>query len=116
MDLRYTPKAGAGSTDVFVPRRHYPAGYDAVVTGGRVLSAPQSRHLLVASNGSAEVRVIVRPHVGGAPLLRPAPPTAPARSDLPATGNSAISTLLGVLILGIAALLLKAKRTLISRT
>jgi endoglycosylceramidase len=107
MDLRFTPKPGVGSTDVFVPTRHYPGGYDAVVTGGRVVSPPQARHLLVAANGSGEVRVIVRPHVPGAPVSRPvAPPTTPV-SQLPATGTGRILGLLGALILGIAAVLLK---------
>lgn len=107
MDLRFTPKAGTGATDVFVPRRHYPSGYDAVVTGGRVVSAPQSRHLLVMANGSAEVRVIVQPHVGRT-SVRPAPPRKPVDSRLPATGMAPLIALFGALILGIAAVVLKA--------
>jgi endoglycosylceramidase len=110
MDLRFTPKSGVGPTDVFVPTRHYPGGYDAVVTGGRVVSAPQARHLLVVANGAAEVRVVVRPHVGGVPVARPvAPPPTPGE-QLPATGILPISALIGAMILGVAGLLLKANR------
>jgi endoglycosylceramidase len=115
MDLRFTPKSGVGSTDVFVPQRHYKGGYDAVVTGGRVVSAPQARHLLVVANGSGAVHVIVRPHVARAPVARPVAKPTTAGSELPATGSGPVFGLLGAMILGITTLLLKANTRRISR-
>jgi hypothetical protein len=115
MDLRLTPKAGTGATDVFVPTRHYPGGYDAIVTGGHVVSRPQARHLLVVANASGEVRVVVRPHVGGAPGARPAPPATPAGAHLPATGFTPFGPLLAGLILGATALLVKLRNACTQR-
>jgi endoglycosylceramidase len=111
MDLRLTPHAGVGVTDVFVPARQYRAGYDAVVTGGHVVSSGQSRHLLVAANGAAEVHIVVRPHVGSASTTRP--PADPARSApggrLPATGLGLGLPVSAVLILGIWTALMKRR-------
>jgi endoglycosylceramidase len=91
MDLRLQPKAGLGPTDVFVPARHYPGGYDAVVTGGRVVSAAQARHLLVVASGAGEVHVVVRPHVAhpasGGGSSGPSPSPSPGGGRLPATGQ-----------------------------
>ncbi|MBK5305930.1 MAG: cellulase family glycosylhydrolase [Frankiaceae bacterium] len=115
MDLTYAPKSGVGPTDVFVPQRHYPGGYDAVVTGGRVTSARQARHLLVVANGTTPVRVVVRPHVpgaaGGAPAAAP-PSAQPPAGELPATGSALLRPLIAALILGIGALLLKRRNAL----
>ncbi|MCU1588813.1 MAG: endoglycoceramidase [Frankiales bacterium] len=113
MDLRLQPRRGV--TDVFVPARHYPGGYDAVVTGGHVVSAAQSRHLLVTANGSAEVRIVVRPHaatVPGARPVTPAPPGTGRGGRLPATGRGPAAALVGLLILGTSGLLMKRCRAL----
>lgn len=101
MDLRLTPKVGVGPTDVFVPARHYAAGYEAVVTGGRVMSPAQARHLLVQANGSGEVRIVVRPS-SGRPAEAPAPRThlrSPTAGRLPATGSLPLAPLAALLIL-----------------
>jgi hypothetical protein len=113
MDLRLTPKAGVGVTDVFVPARQYRAGYDAVVTGGPVVSSAQSRHLLVAANGAGEVHVVVRPHVAGAGTTKPvATPAQPAPGGrLPATGLGLWLPPSALLILGISAALMKRRIT-----
>jgi endoglycosylceramidase len=118
MDLTLTPKAGTGQTDVFVPTRHYPGGYDAVVTGGRVTSPPQSRHLLVVANGSGTLRIVVRPHVSGRHVPgpgAPVPPAGPANQHLPATGFRIWEAFFAAMILGSAALLLKLRSALIQR-
>ena len=54
----------AGSrTRIAVPRLVYGHGYDVRVTGGRVVSAPGARTLVVAQGpGADRVRVVVRPH------------------------------------------------------
>lgn len=62
--LAYRPDpAVRAPTVVFVPvTRHYPAGYCASVTGGRVTSAPGAAHLDVATTpGASSVRVTVSP-------------------------------------------------------
>ncbi len=110
MDLRYTPRSG--QTDVFVPTRHYPTGYDAVVTGGRVVSPAQARHLLVAATGAGDVHLVVRPHVGGPSVPAASPASAPPpRRDgrLPATGPGVAGPLAG-LLLGLVALVLVRRR------
>ena len=112
MDLGSRRKQVPGSTDVFVPTRHYPSGYDAVVTGGHVVSsAAQARHLLVAANGAAEVHVVVRPHVAGPgttkTVVAPSQPTPGGR--LPATGLGLWLPPTALLILGICAALLKRR-------
>lgn len=95
MDLVLRPKSGVGPTDIFVPARHYPRGYEAVVTGGRIVSAPQARHLLVVADGASDVRVVVRPYAGaGSPVIpktgpgpQPGPAgAAPDARGLPSTG------------------------------
>jgi endoglycosylceramidase len=101
MDLRFTPKAGTGVTDVFVPKRHYPGGYDAVVTGGHVTSSAQSRHLLVVATGAGEVHVVVRPHVATGPVARPVTPATPGGAHLPATGYASTTGLLAALLIGL---------------
>ena len=54
---------GAGArTTLSVPRLVYPDGYRVAVTGGRVVSAPGARILVVAQDrGAAKVRLVVRP-------------------------------------------------------
>lgn len=106
MDLRFRSKPGVGSTDVFVPARQYAGGYDAVVTGGRVVSAAQSRHLLIAATGSGDVHVIVRRHVGRSGAASPATGTSPATrtaGNLPATGPDPARPAAALLVLALAA-------------
>jgi hypothetical protein len=101
MDLRYRP-TGSGVTDVFVPARHYGRGYDAVVTGGRVVSARGARHLLVRASGAGEVHVVVRPAAaGGGAGVGGGAPGAPGRlRTLPTTGLSAgLGAVAGLLML-----------------
>jgi endoglycosylceramidase len=50
-----------GPTEVFVPARHYPGGYDVAVTGpARVVSRPGSGVLRLRGTGDGEVRVQIR--------------------------------------------------------
>jgi endoglycosylceramidase len=85
MALRFRPR-GTGVTDVVVPARHYGKGYDAVVSGGRVVSARGARHLLVRASGAGEVHVVVRPAAARAAPATPSAPAAAPGRDLPATG------------------------------
>ena len=54
---------GAGSrTEISVPRLVYPKGYAVSVSGGRVLSDPGARVLVIGQRAGADrVRVTVRP-------------------------------------------------------
>jgi endoglycosylceramidase len=111
MDLKLTPKTGTGATDVFVPTRHYPGGYDAVVTGGRVTSPPQSRHLLVVANGAGEVRIVIRPRTAQAPTIRPSTGDAtdsPGR--LPATGGGPLGLPAALMLVVVAGALTRLVR------
>lgn len=67
---RWTPHRvdGSGTFDattastIWIPEHTFPAGYAVTVQGGRVVSLPGSRKLLVVSDGSGnEIRVDVRP-------------------------------------------------------
>lgn len=52
----------AHETEVFVPRRHFPAGYQATVSGGVITSPPGAEHLTIkALPGADHVRVELRP-------------------------------------------------------
>nr|MBA2545856.1 hypothetical protein [Solirubrobacterales bacterium] len=74
----YVPAAGNGpvpastpASEVFVPERHFPAGYEVDVQGGGIASAPNSRTLvLVACPGIKRVDVSVR-RPGTAPVDGP---------------------------------------------
>jgi endoglycosylceramidase len=58
---RYTPRAAAAPTEIYVPALHYPSGYDAEVAGARILSAPGATRLLLENLPDAqEVRVTIR--------------------------------------------------------
>jgi endoglycosylceramidase len=58
--------AGSQST-ISTPAVQYPNGYDVTVTGGHVVSAPNSARLVIASDaGATAVRVTVTPRVGPA--------------------------------------------------
>jgi hypothetical protein len=49
-------------TRVYVPRSHYPDGYDAEATGARIVSDPGSRYLLLRRRaGAASVELTIRP-------------------------------------------------------
>ncbi len=61
--LRYTPsRRTTAPTVIEVPTRvHYPRGYCARVTGGRVISGRDATRLLVANGGGHQVAVSVQP-------------------------------------------------------
>lgn len=70
------PCAGA-DTEIFVPARHYPQGYTADVSGGKVVSSPTSAWLVVQqARGAREVWVTIRPSSGSF-TERPAVATGP---------------------------------------
>lgn len=70
------PCAGA-DTEIFVPARHYPQGYSAEVTGGKVVSSSTSAWLVVQqASGASEVSVTIRPRTGSF-TERPAVATGP---------------------------------------
>jgi endoglycosylceramidase len=57
-ELQFDPAPPSGTaldddaeTEVFVPARHFPAGYEAAVAGGEVFSAPDAALLRIASGG-----------------------------------------------------------------
>jgi hypothetical protein len=89
-DLDYrTRRAGGGSfrfradTQVFVPRRHYPRGYDVRVLGGEALSRPGSQLLRIRTcTGRGRVRVTVTPGRGRFRADCRAPRTPPSRIRL----------------------------------
>lgn len=68
-DLVYaTARAGGGvlspdsETEIFVPRRHYPDGYQATVSNGRIVSPPNDPVLRVVANpGASQIAIQVRP-------------------------------------------------------
>ena len=76
--VSYVPAAGNGpvpastpASEVFVPERHFPAGYEVDVTGGGIASPPNARTLkLVACPGTTRVEVTVR-RPGTAPVDGP---------------------------------------------
>jgi endoglycosylceramidase len=60
--MSYWPRAVSGKslpkeaeTEVFLPTRHYPRGYEARVTGGTVVSPPGDNRLRVTSDGAASL-------------------------------------------------------------
>ena len=55
--FRYAPDPAVAALDVAVPSRQYPSGYDVVVSGGSVTSAPQSGNLTVVASGTGDVDV-----------------------------------------------------------
>lgn len=87
--IAYTTKAvgktvpcAAAATEIFVPQRHYPHGYLAEASGGRIVSSPTSAWLVVKPlPGVKEVSVTIHPREGSY-TERPATalgPTANAR-------------------------------------
>jgi endoglycosylceramidase len=61
MTLTYTPKAGVGNTEVFVPARHYAGRFAVDVTGADVVSRTTTRVVVANGAGATSVRVVVRP-------------------------------------------------------
>ena len=61
MTLTYTPKAGTGLTDLFIPSRFYPHGYTIDVSGGRVAKTAGQHALISAKSGARTVQVTVHP-------------------------------------------------------
>jgi endoglycosylceramidase len=61
LQLTYTAGKQKAPTDVFVPQRHYPHGYRAVVTNGQVVSAQNAAHLLVTAKPGNTVTIRVQP-------------------------------------------------------
>lgn len=63
--LKYTfkPRASAsGSTEIHMPKIHYPNGYVVTVDGGKVISGPDATTLIVESlQGVALVTVVTSP-------------------------------------------------------
>ena len=81
-----TARAGGGSfasradTQVFVPARHYPRGYDVTVQGGQAISRPNDEALRIRScTGRREVKVRVTPGLGAQSADCRAPGAAAAR-------------------------------------
>ena len=68
-ELAYSTKSAGGeqlprglATIVYIPRSHYPDGYDVQADGARVISAPDARYLkLRRRSGSQQVTVAVTP-------------------------------------------------------
>ncbi len=83
--------ASSPQSEVFVPERHYPAGYDVDVEGAAIASAPGAQTLrLVACPGVTDVSARISPPGAGAgdgPDCTVAPPPAPgaAAAQTPAT-------------------------------
>ncbi|MEU0540002.1 cellulase family glycosylhydrolase [Nocardia sp. NPDC005978] len=70
---RYTPRALAAPTEIYVSDLHYPGGYEVRVDGGTVTSAPGARLVTVTAAGSGPVSVYInRPGSPGATV-----PTGP---------------------------------------
>jgi endoglycosylceramidase len=109
MDATYAPRRSTGRTDVFVPSRTYPHGYVAVVTGGRVTSAPQARHLLIeADPGATSVHVIVKAGAASAPApsvtsTNPAGSPVKGHAGLAATGLGLEAPLAALVLLMMSA-------------
>ncbi len=51
--LTYVPRSSTAPTEIFVPARHYPNGYQVSVQGGQVVSAPGATLLQVTNNAGA---------------------------------------------------------------
>jgi endoglycosylceramidase len=61
------PFAFGADTEVFIPRRHYPRGYDVVASGAEPLSKPGASVLVLRNcSGRSRVGVIVKPGTGRA--------------------------------------------------
>jgi endoglycosylceramidase len=57
--------AAGSQTTISTPVVQYPNGYDVAITGGHIVSAPDSPRLVIASDpGATTVRVTVTPRIG----------------------------------------------------
>jgi endoglycosylceramidase len=89
-ELAYSTRRKSGGsfafradTQVFVPRRHYPHGYDVSVKGGEALSSPFSQRLRVRTcTGRKRVELTVTPGRGRFRADCRAPRTPPTRIRL----------------------------------
>jgi endoglycosylceramidase len=97
-DLRYrTTRAGGGAlasgalTEIALPARQYPRGYDVAVEGGSVRSRPGAATLQIAAcAGAGEVGVNVTPGTGRVrQTCTPPPPVGAAAIHLSASPRSA---------------------------
>ena len=61
LDLRYTPASsdGSGVTEIAIPERAYPAGYDVAITGGCFDRSQPGALLVQAKGGAGSVEVTV---------------------------------------------------------
>ncbi|MBV8162370.1 MAG: cellulase family glycosylhydrolase [Acidimicrobiia bacterium] len=83
--LSYTPRDAGGPTEVFVPSRQYPRGYEVRVAGARVASAAGASDLeLVAAPGATRVSAEVLPATSSA--VAGARDVSPTASPTPAGG------------------------------
>ncbi|WP_433607017.1 cellulase family glycosylhydrolase [Prescottella agglutinans] len=80
---RYTPRASARPTEIFVSDLHYPDGYEVRVAGGHVTSAPGARIATVVADGSNPVTVKIN---------RPGSPGVDVPDGPIGTGSAAGST------------------------
>ena len=68
MRYSFTPRAASAPTEIAVSDVHYPAGYEVVVTGGRVTSAAGAARVTIeADAGATAVTVTVRRASSGGP-------------------------------------------------
>ena len=58
---RYAPRPATAPTEIFVPDRHYPNGFDVTVEGATVSEQTAQRVLLLNVCGAREVDVVIRP-------------------------------------------------------
>ena len=60
--LSYVPRTSTAPTEIFVPARQYPGGYQVSVVGGQVVSAAGATLLQITNNaGASQVQVQVSP-------------------------------------------------------
>ena len=92
--------AGGGETEVWVPKRHFPAGYRVVdLSGATVVSPPGAESLrLRTSPGAAAVSLAVVPGTTAARPPAAGPPPAEDAPDLPATGGLPIAVVAVLLL------------------
>ncbi len=62
-EIEYSAGGAAQETEVFIPPRHYPGGYDVHVTGGEVASEPGARLLQLSGPGRVKAQVSPRTSV-----------------------------------------------------
>lgn len=56
--------AKSGETTIFVPKLHYPNGYEVSVTGGNLISEANAPYAVItANNGASQVAVKIEPRL-----------------------------------------------------